>query len=70
VVLPEQAEMIVESIRRRGGQVEYRLFEGEGHGWRKAETIRDALEMERKFYEDVLGIGENPFRNGHITAPS
>ena len=58
MVPPEQAELIVESIKKRGGRVEYKLFEGEGHGWRKAENIRDALEMERSFYEDVLGIGK------------
>jgi dipeptidyl aminopeptidase/acylaminoacyl peptidase len=32
------------------------LFEGEGHGWRKAETIQAALEKELAFYEDVLGL--------------
>jgi dipeptidyl aminopeptidase/acylaminoacyl peptidase len=34
--------------------VEYVLFEGEGHGWRKAENVKAALEKECSFYEKVL----------------
>lgn len=56
VVPPDQAEVIVKAIRERHGRVEYTVFEGEGHGWRKAETIKAALEQELRFYEDVLGI--------------
>ena len=40
VVVPQdQSEGIVASLKRRGIPHEYHLFEGEGHGWRKAETI-------------------------------
>ena len=39
VVPPEQAEVIVASLRRRNVPHEYHLYEGEGHGWRKPETI-------------------------------
>jgi dipeptidyl aminopeptidase/acylaminoacyl peptidase len=39
VVPVAQAETIVESLRRRGVPHEYHLYEGEGHGWRKRETI-------------------------------
>lgn len=56
VVPPQQAQVIVDAIKKRGGRVEYTIFEGEGHGWRKAETIKVALEQELHFYEDVLGI--------------
>ncbi|PCH34635.1 alpha/beta-hydrolase [Wolfiporia cocos MD-104 SS10] len=56
VVPPSQAEVIVKAIKDRGGRVEYTLFEGEGHGWRKADTVKAALEQELHFYEDVLGI--------------
>ncbi|KAI0329778.1 alpha/beta-hydrolase [Cubamyces sp. BRFM 1775] len=56
VVPPNQAELIVSDIRKRGGRVEYIVFEGEGHGWRKAENIRTALEKELSFYEDVFGL--------------
>jgi dipeptidyl aminopeptidase/acylaminoacyl peptidase len=39
VVPPAQSEEIVEALRRNGIACTYRLFPGEGHGWRKAETI-------------------------------
>ncbi|KAI0634553.1 alpha/beta-hydrolase [Trametes polyzona] len=58
VVPPNQAEAIVSSIKRRGGRVEYIVFEGEGHGWRKAENIKAALEKEISFYKDVFGLRE------------
>ncbi|MBW2735761.1 MAG: S9 family peptidase, partial [Deltaproteobacteria bacterium] len=38
-VPPSQAEEIVASLRRRGVCHEYFLYEGEGHGWRRPETI-------------------------------
>ncbi|KAF9554636.1 alpha/beta-hydrolase [Agrocybe pediades] len=56
VVPKDQAETIYESVRKRGGVVEYKLYPGEGHGWRKEETMRDALERELGFYERVLGL--------------
>ncbi|GJE93608.1 alpha/beta hydrolase [Phanerochaete sordida] len=56
VVPPEQAELIVKSIRDRGGKVEYIVFEGEGHGWRKAENVKRSLEEELHFYEGVFGL--------------
>ncbi|KAJ7641457.1 Alpha/Beta hydrolase protein [Roridomyces roridus] len=58
VVPKEQAEAIFESIKRRGGVVEYKLYPGEGHGWRKEETMIDALERELAFYETNLKIGQ------------
>ena len=39
VVPKEQSESIIASLRSRGVPHEYHLYEGEGHGWRKAETI-------------------------------
>jgi dipeptidyl aminopeptidase/acylaminoacyl peptidase len=39
VVPPSQAEEIVKVLQRSGVPHLYRLFPGEGHGWRKAETI-------------------------------
>lgn len=56
VVPPNQAEGTVNTIRKQGGRVEYIVFEGEGHGWRKAENMRTALEKEIGFYEDVFGL--------------
>jgi len=39
VVPMEQAESIVASLRSRNVPHEYHLYEGEGHGWRKPDTI-------------------------------
>ena len=40
VVVPQdQSDSIVASLKRRGIAHEYHLFKGEGHGWRKPETI-------------------------------
>jgi dipeptidyl aminopeptidase/acylaminoacyl peptidase len=39
VVPREQSDSIVESLRRRGVPHEYHLYAGEGHGWRKSETV-------------------------------
>lgn len=39
VVPKEQSDSIVASLRARGVPHEYHVYEGEGHGWRKAETI-------------------------------
>ncbi|GLB42902.1 putative alpha beta-hydrolase [Lyophyllum shimeji] len=56
VVPKEQSEAIFKSVQSRGGIVEYKSYAGEGHGWRKEENIRDALEREIGFYERVLGL--------------
>lgn len=39
VVPREQSDSIVASLRARGVTHEYHVYEGEGHGWRKSETI-------------------------------
>jgi dipeptidyl aminopeptidase/acylaminoacyl peptidase len=46
VVPKSQSEAIVASLRQRGIAHEYHLYEGEGHGWRKKETIA-------RFYQAV-----------------
>ncbi len=56
VVPPNQAERIVEALRGRGIPVAYLPFEGEGHGFRRAENIRRSLEAELAFYGRVLGF--------------
>jgi dipeptidyl aminopeptidase/acylaminoacyl peptidase len=56
VVPPDQAEMIVAALRRKGVPHAYRLFEGEQHGFRKAENIRAALDGELSFYAQVWGF--------------
>ncbi len=56
VVPPEQSEMIVDALRARGVPVAYLLFEGEQHGFRRAENIRRAVDAELSFYAQVFGF--------------
>ncbi len=56
VVPPRQAETIVAALRERGVPHAYLLYEGEGHGFRKAEYIAGSLEAELSFYAQVLGF--------------
>ena len=56
VVPPEQSRLIVDKLKRRGIDVEYREFAGEGHGFRKAETIIAVLEAELAFLQRVLRL--------------
>lgn len=54
VVPPSQSEAIVDALRGRGVPVAYLLFDGEQHGFRRAENIRRALDAELSFYAQVL----------------
>lgn len=56
VVLPEQSEAMAAALRERGVPVALVMFAGEGHGYRRAETVQAALEMEWRFYGTVLGF--------------
>ncbi|MFD8498490.1 prolyl oligopeptidase family serine peptidase [Amycolatopsis sp. NPDC059657] len=53
---PEQADRFVASLGGRGVRHAYLTFEGEQHGFRKAETIIAALEAELSFYGQVFGF--------------
>ncbi|WP_093579388.1 S9 family peptidase [Geodermatophilus amargosae] len=57
VVPPEQAEVMVAALRDKGVPHAYLLFEGEQHGFRRAENIRAALDGELSFYAQVWGFG-------------
>jgi dipeptidyl aminopeptidase/acylaminoacyl peptidase len=56
VVPPNQAELILESLKKRGVPVAYVPFAGEQHGFRKAENIMRAHEAELYFYSRILGF--------------
>jgi dipeptidyl aminopeptidase/acylaminoacyl peptidase len=56
VVPPNQATTIVDALRAKGVPVAYVAFEGEQHGFRRAENIRRAIESELSFYAQVLGF--------------
>jgi dipeptidyl aminopeptidase/acylaminoacyl peptidase len=56
VVPPNQAEKMVEAVRAKKLPVAYLTFQGEQHGFRKAENIRRVLEAELYFYSKVFGF--------------
>jgi dipeptidyl aminopeptidase/acylaminoacyl peptidase len=56
VVPPDQAETMYEAVRAKGVPVAYVPFAGEGHGFRRGETIKRALEGELAFYARVFGF--------------
>jgi dipeptidyl aminopeptidase/acylaminoacyl peptidase len=56
VVPPNQAELMVEALRTKGLPVAYVPFEGEQHGFRRAENIKRALDGEIYFYSRVFGF--------------
>jgi dipeptidyl aminopeptidase/acylaminoacyl peptidase len=56
VVPPNQSETMYEALKARGVPVAYLKFEGEGHGFRRAENIRRSIEAELYFYGKVFGF--------------
>jgi len=73
VVPPGQSELIVEAAAgegRAGGVPAF--FDGEQHGFRRAENIRRAMDAELSFYGQVLGFraaGRGGHRAGHHREP-
>ena len=56
IVPPNQAERMFAEVRARGLPVAYIGFEGEQHGFRRAENIKRALEAELYFYARIFGF--------------
>jgi len=56
VVPPAQSEVIVAALARRGIPHAYIAFEGEGHGFRKAQNMMRALEAHLSFLAQVFGF--------------
>ena len=56
VVPPEHAERMAAAVRAKGLRVELVEFPGEGHGFRRAETIARCRDEELAFYRAALGI--------------
>jgi len=50
VVPLNQAEKMYEALKKRGIMTKLVVYEGEQHGFRKAQNIRDSLEKELAFY--------------------
>jgi dipeptidyl aminopeptidase/acylaminoacyl peptidase len=57
MVPPDQAESMVNVLKRKGVAVAYILVHGEQHGFRKAQNIKRALEAELYFYSRIFGFG-------------
>jgi dipeptidyl aminopeptidase/acylaminoacyl peptidase len=53
---PAQAERLLDRIAGRGVPHAYISFEGEGHGFRRADTMIRALEAELSLYAQVFGF--------------
>lgn len=56
VVPPEQSRRLVEALRARRLPVAYLEIEGEGHGFRRGDSLRRALAAETYFYARVFGF--------------
>jgi dienelactone hydrolase len=62
VVPPQQAEEMVEALRRQRIPFLYLLFDGEQHGFRRADNIKRALDAELYFYATFLTNQRLEFR--------
>jgi dipeptidyl aminopeptidase/acylaminoacyl peptidase len=54
VVPPSQAEAMAAALDQKGLPYAYVTFEGEGHGFSRAETIVKAMQAELYFYSQIL----------------
>jgi dipeptidyl aminopeptidase/acylaminoacyl peptidase len=57
IVPAEQSRRMAEALKARGIEVAYHAFAGEGHGFRRAETIAAVLEAELAFFTRTLRLG-------------
>jgi len=54
IVPPNQAEAMVVALTAKGVPFQYLLFDGEQHGFRRAQTIKRTLDAELYFYSTFL----------------
>jgi dipeptidyl aminopeptidase/acylaminoacyl peptidase len=54
VVPPQQAEMLADAARRKGLPIALIMFEGEGHGFRRGETIKSSIEAQIYFLSQIF----------------
>jgi dipeptidyl aminopeptidase/acylaminoacyl peptidase len=69
VVPPAQSESIAADLAAHGTRYAYLSFEGESHGFRKAETVTAALEAELSFYGQILGFDPPGVAKIEVTTP-
>src|SRR5919202_4279485 len=54
IVPPSQSEVMIEALERKGIPYAYIAFEGEGHGFRKSENRKRAVEAELDFLARIF----------------
>jgi dipeptidyl aminopeptidase/acylaminoacyl peptidase len=58
VVPPSQAEQIVQALQKSGTPYHYHLFEEEGHGWRKNETLEAYYTEMEQFLDQFVMVNK------------
>jgi dipeptidyl aminopeptidase/acylaminoacyl peptidase len=53
---PHHAQVIVDAVAARGLWHRLHVFPGEGHGFRKASSVRDSLSAELELYAHAMGL--------------
>ena len=56
IVPPNQSQMMFDAVRAKGIPTAYLAFEGEQHGFRKAENIKRTLDAELYFYSRIFNF--------------
>ena len=56
VVPPQQSQLMVDKLRTKGLTVAYHEFAGEGHGFRRADTIAEVLNEELAFFTKTFQL--------------
>jgi dipeptidyl aminopeptidase/acylaminoacyl peptidase len=70
IVPPAQAESIAADLAAHGIPHAYLPFEGESHGFRRAESIMAGFEAELSFYGQILGFDPPDIPKVAVTFPS
>lgn len=60
VVPPSQAEQIVQVLQKNGIPHLYQVFEGEGHGWKKPETLAMYYDLIEEFLGPLIDVPNLP----------
>ena len=56
VVPPSQPIEVFEKLKEKGVKTELHLFKTEGHGFRQSETVMKVLNVEERFFKEVLNL--------------
>jgi dipeptidyl aminopeptidase/acylaminoacyl peptidase len=53
---PRTTQRFVDAVRSAGGDIDYRAYDGEQHGFRAASTVADAIEVELDHFATIFGL--------------